>query len=1374
MERISLISLMEGLGRSSLQAAVLVIVVLAAQWILRKQLSPRWRCALWLLVIARLLLPVSIVSTASIFNLLPHWAGGDAAMPGATATRPSLDQGRMAPLPVPAVEERFVQQSSAPATQASTAPQTAQPANPPSRPSAVPPTTIRRSQLLSWANLSFGAWICGVFAMGGYLLFASLSLSRKITGLKPLSEPGVLGVLEECRSLMKVRSHLKVVESSAVSCPALYGLLRPRLVLPAHFSGKFSERELRFIFLHELAHVKRFDLPVNWVIACLQVLHWFNPLIWIGFARWRADRELACDAMALDAAGANQNSAYGQTILRLLAEFTRAAATPGLVGILESKHQLRRRIGMIATYTPSGRWQLLALLVAAAIGITGLTDAQIQASKSTARKDRMPMTSSSQSNQAIASSSRPVVTNGPVMKVLVLDDETGKPLEGAEVLAPNQAAFFNGQEHAPLWLTDKDGQATIRLGEVPANHLSEQSWFTLSVRHKGFAPRGMSWSASNKDVRPSLPQEVRVRLKKGISVGGTVQDEKGMPVAGVQVRIFGTAYWEGLKAEYPEYWTDGPGRPVVATDEQGHFQAKDFPADLNGVVVELSREDGVFQRFRKPYPGWEEDPRDPGDPIDLAAFRAGRAVFVLKSGFEVQGLVLDPEGRPVSNLLVKAGTGTVNHQRLFELRTDAAGRFKLSHLLRRQLILTAYPTNFAISSTVVDVSQKAPEVHLSLASQQPLRIRVVDGEGNPIKGAQVSVDGYRTEAQMLDFSGQTDASGALIWTNAPVSSFALVATSTSPRCRQKIRVTPSEREITFNLRKGMNEEVIVTGQVRDAKSGQVLELESAHYRAAGGFKGFEFAGDIKNDGFRVAIPATRFTPGGMYPSYQIELQVKGYGLLVTPWRDFDEGDWQASFVMQPPTVSSRTILLPNGKPAANARVWTRADMNDGFLYYNQPPNGFSDDRLIRLRADANGRFNLPEIPDEEPLLIAHPDGFLETSRSEVNDKPVLRLQHWGSIKGTLKVGSQPKAGVRVNLTTLLSSPWALFVSVLTTTEADGSFAFNQVPAGEYKIWRYPTAAARRSGPITADHQMPVSVRPGEVVNVQYGGTGRPVIGQAKPDKPGIAVDWLHDDHTLTLKQRPTHQLSVEDFADSKTYMQAYREHSVSPEMVKAAREARTYVLEFEADGSFRAEDVPPGDYELSIQIHKPGEEQQFVPFGSPKGDLGSLTRDIVVPAGEGPFDLGTLIVPVQGQPGVKKAEPVTLDATTLEGEAISLGQFKGKYLVVAFWASWSDRSLDGLGSFEKLRAQFEKDPQIQFLTVSLDQNLQDARKVTEGKASGCKQAWLSPAKAARVTTAFDINTLPAVFLIDPEGRILGRDLEGERLPTMLNRALAAK
>jgi peroxiredoxin len=226
--------------------------------------------------------------------------------------------------------------------------------------------------------------------------------------------------------------------------------------------------------------------------------------------------------------------------------------------------------------------------------------------------------------------------------------------------------------------------------------------------------------------------------------------------------------------------------------------------------------------------------------------------------------------------------------------------------------------------------------------------------------------------------------------------------------------------------------------------------------------------------------------------------------------------------------------------------------------------------------------------------------------------------------------------------------------------------------------------------------------------------------------------------------------------------------------MKVAREARTYLLEFEPDGSFRADDVPRGTYELSIQVNKPGEQREFGPLGSPKGDLGSFVREVVVPPGEGPFDLGTLIVPIKGESGGKKPAPVDFTAQTLDGQPISLDQFKGKYVLLAFWGSWSERSQEGLAELQKLKLQFANDSRIDFLAVSLDRNIAEARTAAESKQNAWKQAWLSPQKAARVTAAFDINTVPAVFLIDPDGRIVGRDLEGERLQSMLQRALAAK
>ncbi|HXU79239.1 MAG TPA: M56 family metallopeptidase, partial [Methylomirabilota bacterium] len=592
MENVNFAGFLGGLGRVSLQAAVMVLVVLAAQGLLRKQLTPRWRCALWLLVVARLLLPVSFGTAVSIFNLLPHWTSRvEVVRPPAkpAADRPLVigSPARTTPLIATSIEEEIP--SREPANLPEGPPTIAAPST-----AAPGPAISIRHQLdrrFSWADLLFCNWLLGVLVLSGYVVVSSARLARTFSRLTPLTDPTILKVLADCRSLMNIKTGLAVVESSAVSCPALFGLLRPRLVLPSGFGSSFSEREMRFIFLHELAHLKRRDLALNWLVAALQVLHWFNPIVWLGFARWRADRELACDAMALDAAGAEQNTEYGRTILRLLAGFTRGRPEAGLVGILESKHQLLRRIGMIANYVPGRRWQFLALLLAGAIGVIGLTDAQTSQPK----KDRS--NSLVQTNQPAAQPSRLVVTNGATMKVLVLDAESGKPLAGAEVLAPNHASFFGGKENAPRWLTDQEGVALIHLGEVPSNHLAELSWFTLSARHAGYGPRGVSWSAENKDVRPSLPAEITIRLAKGSTVGGTVRDEKGTAFAGIAVKVYGSGYWQGLRHEYPEFWTDSTDASVILTDRQGRWQASDFPKDLEVANIEIWRPNGAAQPF---------------------------------------------------------------------------------------------------------------------------------------------------------------------------------------------------------------------------------------------------------------------------------------------------------------------------------------------------------------------------------------------------------------------------------------------------------------------------------------------------------------------------------------------------------------------------------------------------------------------------------------------------------------------------------------------------------------------------------------------------------------------------------------------------------
>src|SRR6185369_9969676 len=533
-------------------------------------------------------------------------------------------------------------------------------------------------------------------------------------------------------------------------------------------------------------------------------------------------------------------------------------------------------------------------------------------------------------------------------------------------------------------------------------------------------------------------------------------------------------------------------------------------------------------------------------------------------------------------------------------------------------------------------------------------------------------------------------------------------------------------------------------RLRDAKTGAPVKPDWVGYQD-GDRKGFEPAAEILETGFRLAIPATQFRPGGMYPNYQLQVRAKGYSMVVSAWRDFDEGDWDAEFSLEPSTESIRTVLLPNGEPAGQAQVWARAENNNGNLFCNGPGRYYGD-RLIKLRADAQGQFELPSVPDDQPVVFTHPDGFLDSSLAELKRSPLVRLQTWGRIEGVLKIGGQPKSGVRIGLSNL--GPMAKGMNLIyhSATASDGSFVFTNVPAGEYRIYRQLRTRSGRT--ITEDHQMPVTVKPGETVKVEYGGGGRQVFGQAIPNNPDLAVDWRNDEHTLTLKQPGLNDKApnLEDFASYKSYEQARDRYYNLPERVKQARDARTYVLEFERDGSFRAEDVPAGTYLLRIVVTKADEKQQFSPIPDPNAALGSLAREVVVPPGKDSFDLGTLIVPIKGGTGVTKPMPVAFAAQTLDGTAFTLDKFKGKFVLLAFWGGWSERSIEKLKELGKLQAEFAKHPRITMLGVSPDEEIGSARKAAEANHFPWEQAWLPPEKLAGVTAAFEVDTLPAVFL----------------------------
>ncbi len=354
---------MEWLLRVSGQSVVLVVLILLVQALGRERIPARWRHALWLLLVLRLALPVQLPSRFSLFNLA-HFQ--PKAIP-AGFSNPSASRVATSP-----------EMPTAPANAISAAPASASPAAaPPPGPETAPAEHQRDEGGLTawgWKTWLPLLWLAGAAVLVLRMVAQNVVFFRRLRWAPTVTDSQAWQTLEDCRKLMGVRQRLVLVESETIHSPALYGFLRLHLLLPRNTLANLSMEELRFVFLHELAHVKRRDMLVNWVVTVLQIIHWFNPLVWLGFRRMAADREMAADALALSCLEPRENVAYGNAILNLLRTLMRPAALPGLVGILEDNNQMKRRMSMIATFRKTNRWPIPAALAFVGIALVALTD----------------------------------------------------------------------------------------------------------------------------------------------------------------------------------------------------------------------------------------------------------------------------------------------------------------------------------------------------------------------------------------------------------------------------------------------------------------------------------------------------------------------------------------------------------------------------------------------------------------------------------------------------------------------------------------------------------------------------------------------------------------------------------------------------------------------------------------------------------------------------------------------------------------------------------------------------------------------------------------------------------------------------------------
>lgn len=330
---------------TSLQASILVILILLCKLTGQKHLTARWHYAVWFLLIVKLAIPWSVNSSISLYNWLPplSWE----AVQGSASSSVSgyiYTEATGAHTGNPTIELSAVQSNVSPIT---------------------------------WLNLLSALWLCGVIVLLIITIRTMLKWSRTLKEESIVLEQHVLLIFAHCKEQMGISQKLPILRSKTVTSPTLTGIWRPRILLPDGIIDALEEQELRHIFLHELSHWKRHDIAVNSLMSFLLILNWFNPLLWYAATRMRRDQEIACDALALTYMNEAEAQKYGYTMIKLLELYSEQRTTVLTASFSSSRSHLKRRIEMISSFKKKAyTWTASGIVAVLALGVFTLTDAK--------------------------------------------------------------------------------------------------------------------------------------------------------------------------------------------------------------------------------------------------------------------------------------------------------------------------------------------------------------------------------------------------------------------------------------------------------------------------------------------------------------------------------------------------------------------------------------------------------------------------------------------------------------------------------------------------------------------------------------------------------------------------------------------------------------------------------------------------------------------------------------------------------------------------------------------------------------------------------------------------------------------------------------
>ena len=225
-------------------------------------------------------------------------------------------------------------------------------------------------------------WLTVFIMILFYICFVNFMFTLNLRKLSSCQRQDITGLLNQCKLELKIKSTVIILYNNQLKSPMLCGYIRPKILINSEIIERLSYDELRYVFLHELSHLKRKDLAVNLVGMIIQSVYWFNPIILYSIHQMKKDCEIACDASVLSILNAEENKKYGQTIIYLLKLLSETTMVHGTLGFA-NKFNIKR-ITMITRFKKtSAKYTVAALMITLLLtGCSSLTNSSTLATGS--------------------------------------------------------------------------------------------------------------------------------------------------------------------------------------------------------------------------------------------------------------------------------------------------------------------------------------------------------------------------------------------------------------------------------------------------------------------------------------------------------------------------------------------------------------------------------------------------------------------------------------------------------------------------------------------------------------------------------------------------------------------------------------------------------------------------------------------------------------------------------------------------------------------------------------------------------------------------------------------------------------------------------